>query len=148
MMLSKNESKEVKTMSADCKFCTEEKESCQTGIRNSDFKIEIWKNDSQDLDEEFYLNVQHLNQNIYEEDFKIAYCPICGRKLAWERGKDKKTRILTLMTGCWVFVDGLLLLLLTIYALHLLRYTRQIPTVWLRVVSLLRVPLNLPSATL
>lgn len=68
-------------MSDDCKFCTEEKESCQTGIRNGDFKIEIWKNDSQDLDNEFYLNVQHLNQNIYEEDFKINYCPICGRKL-------------------------------------------------------------------
>lgn len=69
-------------MSDACKFCTEEKETRQTGIRNGDFKIEIWKNDSQDLDDEFYLNVQHLNQNIYEEDFKIAYCPICGRKLA------------------------------------------------------------------
>lgn len=51
------------------------------------------------------------------------------------------------MTGCWVFVDGLLLLLLTIYALHLLRYTRQIPTGWLRIVSE-RVSLNLPSAAL
>ncbi|URN84989.1 hypothetical protein [Acetobacterium wieringae] len=69
-------------MSDDCKFCTEEKEIRQTGIRNGDFKIEIWKNESQDLDNEFYLNVQHLNQNIYEEDFKINYCPICGRKLA------------------------------------------------------------------
>lgn len=68
-------------MSDDCKFCTEEKESSQTGIRSGNFKIEIWKNDSQDLDNEFYLNVQHFNQNIYEEDFKINYCPICGRKL-------------------------------------------------------------------
>lgn len=68
-------------MSDDCKFCSEEKEEQQTGIRKGSFKIEIWKNTSQDLDDEFYLNVQHFDQNIYEEDFKIAYCPICGRKL-------------------------------------------------------------------
>lgn len=76
-------------MNDDCKFCTEETEDHQTGIRNGDFKIEIWNNASQDLDDEFYLNVQHLNQNIYEEDFKINYCPMCGRKLNQKnRSKD------------------------------------------------------------
>lgn len=81
-MLSRNESKGVKRMSGDCKLCTEEKEDRQIGFRNGSFKIQIWENISQDLDNEFYLNVQHFNQNIYEEDFKIKYCPICGRKLA------------------------------------------------------------------
>ncbi|OFV72079.1 hypothetical protein ACWI_03290 [Acetobacterium wieringae] len=81
-------------MNDDCKFCTEETEDRQTGIRNGDFKIEIWKNTSQDLDNEYYLNVQHLNQNIYEEDFKIAYCPICGRKLN-ERNRSEDYEGLT-----------------------------------------------------
>lgn len=81
-------------MNADCKFCIEETESKQTGIRNGDFKIEIWENASQDLDKEFYLNVQHFNQNIYEEDFKIKYCPICGRKLN-ERNRSEDYEELT-----------------------------------------------------
>ncbi|PKM58890.1 MAG: hypothetical protein CVU99_16255 [Firmicutes bacterium HGW-Firmicutes-4] len=79
-------------MSDDCKFCTEEKEIRQNGRRKGDFKIEIWKNDSQDLDDEFYLNIQHSNQNIYEEDFRINYCPICGRKLN-DQGEAEKMEV-------------------------------------------------------
>ena len=51
------------------------------GVEVGYFKIEIWKDEHQDVDSEFYLNVLHILHAADEENLKINYCPMCGKRL-------------------------------------------------------------------
>lgn len=62
-----------------CEFCKGEVNMWGfSGKVAGEVKIEIWEDESQDRDSDFYLNIDVMQD---EENFKINYCPMCGRKL-------------------------------------------------------------------
>jgi hypothetical protein len=65
-----------------CEFCNGEiNEVGFGGILAGYYKVELWKDEHQDVDDEFYLNILHIMHIEDEENIKINYCPMCGRKL-------------------------------------------------------------------
>lgn len=66
-----------------CDFCNgKPNENGTFGVEQGTVTIDIWKDEHQDIDDEFYLNVMHFNNlELDEENFKINYCPMCGVRL-------------------------------------------------------------------